>query len=87
MKQQVLQKFKRRKNEAQKKMENERQNLVRVNDILAELEKQTEHFRETIEKAKIYLKKKEEMKTLDVNMFLLENNRMQQQLTGCNRQI
>ena len=33
-------KFKRRKNEAQKKMENERQNLVRVNDILAELEKQ-----------------------------------------------
>ena len=27
-------KFKRRKNEAQKKMENERQNLVRVNDIL-----------------------------------------------------
>ena len=31
-------KFKRRKNEAQKKMENERQNLVRVNDILAELE-------------------------------------------------
>ena len=74
-------KFKRRKNEAQKKMENERQNLVRVNDILAELEKQTEPLEKQSEKAKIYLKKKEEMKTLDVNMFLLENNRMQQQLT------
>ena len=65
-------KFKRRKNEAQKKMENERQNLVRVNDILAELEKQTEPLEKQSEKAKIYLKKKEEMKTLDVNMFLLE---------------
>ena len=62
-------------------MENERQNLVRVNDILAELEKQTEPLEKQSEKAKIYLKKKEEMKTLDVNMFLLENNRMQQQLT------
>ena len=74
-------KFKRRKNEAQKKMENERQNLVRVNDILAELEKQTGPLEKQSEKAKVYLKKKEEMKTLDVNMFLLENNRMQQQLT------
>ena len=49
-------KFKRRKNEAQKKMENERQNLVRVNDILAELEKQTEPLEKQSEKAKIYLK-------------------------------
>ena len=43
-------KFKRRKNEAQKKMENERQNLVRVNDILAELEKQTEPLERISEK-------------------------------------
>ena len=33
-------KFKRRKNTAQKKLEDEKQNILRINDILAELEKQ-----------------------------------------------
>ncbi len=73
-------KFKRRKNEAQKKLDNEKQNLLRVTDILAELEKQVGPLEKQAEKAKIYLKKKEEMKTLDVNMFLLENSHIQEQL-------
>ncbi len=73
-------KFKRRKNEAQKKLDNEKQNLLRVTDILAELEKQVGPLEKQAEKAKIYLKKKEEMKTLDVNMFLLENSHIQGQL-------
>lgn len=73
-------KFKRRKTAAQKKLEDEKQNLVRVNDILSELEKQTGPLEKQSEVAKIYLKKKEELKTLDVNMFLLENIRLQEQL-------
>lgn len=73
-------KFKRRKYAAQKKLEDEKQNLVRVNDIIAELEKQTGPLERQSEKAKIYLKKKEELKTLDVNVFLLENVRVRQQL-------
>lgn len=73
-------KFKRRKLAAQKKLENEQQNLVRVNDILSELEKQIGPLEKQSETAKIYLKKKEELKTLDVNMFLLENQRLQEQL-------
>lgn len=73
-------KFKKRKVAAQKKLEDEKQNLVRVNDILSELEKQVGPLEKQSEKAKIYLKKKEELKTLDVNMFLLENNRLQEQL-------
>lgn len=73
-------KFKRRKYAAQKKLEDEKQNLVRVNDILAELEKQTGPLEKQSEKAKVYLKKKEELKTLDVNVFLLENVRVRQQL-------
>ncbi len=73
-------KFKRRKNEAQKKLDNEKQNLLRVTDILTELEKQVGPLEKQAEKAKVYLKKKEEMKTLDVNMFLLENSHIQQQL-------
>ncbi|MBR6769874.1 MAG: chromosome segregation protein SMC [Lachnospiraceae bacterium] len=73
-------KFKRRKNTAQKKLEEEKQNLLRVSDILAELEKQTGPLEKQSEKAKIYLKKKEELKTLDVNLFLLENKRLKEQM-------
>ena len=73
-------KFKKRKAAAQKKLEDEKQNLIRVNDILSELEKQIGPLEKQSEKAKIYLKKREELKTLDVNMFLLENNRLQEQL-------
>lgn len=73
-------KFKKRKAAAQKKLEDEKQNLVRVNDILAELEKQVGPLEKQSEKARVYLKKREELKTLDVNMFLLENSRLQEQL-------
>jgi len=73
-------KFKRRKSTAQKKLEDEKQNLVRVTDILSELEKQVGPLEKQSEKAKIYLRKKEELKTLDVNMFLMENNRIKEQL-------
>ncbi|MCR5656697.1 MAG: chromosome segregation protein SMC [Butyrivibrio sp.] len=66
-------KFKSRKDAAIKKLEAEKQNLVRVNDILSELEKQVEPLEKQSEVAKVYLKHKEELKTLDVNMFLLEN--------------
>ncbi len=73
-------KFKRRKNAAQKKLEDEKQNLLRVTDILSELEKQVAPLEKQSETAKIFLKKKEELKTYDVNMFLLENNRIKEQL-------
>ena len=75
-------KFKKRKVAAQKKLEDEKQNLVRVNDILSELEKQVGPLEKQSEKAKIYLKKKEELKTLDVNLFLLENLHLQEQLSS-----
>ena len=48
-------KFKRRKATAIKKLENERANLVRVNDILSELEKQVGPLQVQSEKAKEYL--------------------------------
>ena len=73
-------KFKRRKAAAQQKLENEQQNLVRVSDILSELEKQVGPLEKQSETAKIYLKKKEELKTLDVNVFLMENSRINSQL-------
>ncbi len=65
-------KYKKRKATAQKKLESEQENLVRVNDILTELERQVEPLERQSEKAKIYLNKKENLKEYDVNMFLLE---------------
>ncbi len=73
-------KFKRRKVAAQAKLENEKQNLVRVNDILSELERQTGPLERQAETARTYLRKREELKTLDVNVFLLENSRLREQL-------
>ena len=80
-------KYKRRKAAAQKKLEDERANLVRVNDILAELEKQIGPLERQSEKAKIYLKKKEEQKTYDVNLFLMEVSRMEKQLNEVGEKI
>ena len=73
-------KFKKRKNTAMKKLEEEKANLVRVTDILSELEKQIGPLERQSEKAKIYLKKKESLKTLDVNCFLLEHERLNKEL-------
>ncbi len=73
-------KFKRRKEASVKKLESEEGNLIRVKDILSELEKQVGPLEKQAETAKVYLKKKEELKTLDVNVFLLENNRLKDQL-------
>jgi len=67
-------KFKRRKATAIKKLEDEQNNLTRVTDILSELERQIGPLERQSEKAKIYLKKKEELKDLDVNVFLVENS-------------
>lgn len=66
-------KFKRRKNTTIKKLEEERQNLVRVTDILTELTRQLEPLEKQSETAKVYLAKREQLKELDVNVFLLEH--------------
>ena len=73
-------KFKRRKNTSLKKLDEERQNLTRVNDILSELEKQIGPLQRQSEVAREYLKKKEELKTFDINMFLLETERIKEQI-------
>ena len=73
-------KFKRRKNMSLKKLEEEQQNLVRVNDILGELEKQFGPLKRQAETAREYLKKKEELKRYDINMFLLETARLNNQI-------
>ncbi len=73
-------KFKKRKKQALKKLEEEHQNLVRVNDILKELSSQLEPLRKQSETARIYLDKKQALKDLDINLFQIEEERTETQL-------
>ena len=68
-------KFKRRKDMTLKKLTSEKENLVRINDILAELERQVPSLEKQAEKARIYFRERDALRTRDVNLFLLENNK------------
>ncbi|MGI6093939.1 MAG: chromosome segregation protein SMC [Lachnospiraceae bacterium] len=73
-------KFKRRKAATLKKLEEEKQNLLRVTDILSELTRQIGPLEKQAETAKLFLKKKDKLKQLDIHMFLLEMRHMEKQL-------
>lgn len=73
-------KFKKRKKTAEKKLEDEKQNLLRVNDILTELEKQLGPLERQAEKAKEYLKKRETLKEYEIHIFLMEMEQIREQL-------
>jgi len=80
-------KFKSRKETAIKKLEEEKINLTRLSDILSELEKQIGPLEKQSEVAKEYLKLRERLKTLDVNMFLVENKSQRQQLEDAEKNL
>ena len=65
-------KYKKRRQEARKKLENEQQNLIRIGDIVSELERRVGPLERQAEKAKVYLKKRDEMRSYDINLFLSE---------------
>ena len=80
-------KFKRRKNDALKKLDDQNQNLVRVTDILGELERQVVPLEKQCEKAKRYLLLKEDLKVNDVNMFLIEIDEIKNRLVQIDEKI
>ena len=69
-------KYKRRKAAAQKNLEEEKHNLERIEDILSEIEKQVGPLEKQAGKAKQYLTLRDELRTHDVNMFLIEYDRI-----------
>ncbi len=66
-------KFKKRKTLALKKLENERLNLSRVNDILTELKRQVGPLKRQSEAAEQFVVYKNDLKKYDINLFLFEN--------------
>jgi chromosome segregation protein len=69
-------KFKRRKNAAEKNLEEEKLNLSRITDIIKEIEKQLSPLEKQSSVAKVYLKLKEELKGHEVNQFLKEYEKL-----------
>lgn len=80
-------KFKRRKSIALKRLEEERANMVRVNDILSELEKQVGPLKSQAEVARTYLRLKEKLKIYDVHTFLLERDHIKELLLQLEEKI
>ena len=63
-------KYKLRKNESERKLENTEQNLVRIKDIISELELQLEPLSYQAEKARKYLDLRESLKKSEINLFV-----------------
>lgn len=63
-------KFRSRKEESEKKLERTKLNLLRINDILTEIESNIEPLKAQSEKAKKYLNLKEELKSIEIGLFL-----------------
>ena len=63
-------KFRTRKAESEKKLEHTKLNLLRINDILAEIEANIEPLKLQAEKAKKYLSLREELKSIEIGLFL-----------------
>lgn len=69
-------KYKRRKYEAERNLEEERANLARVSDIISEIERQLVPLKKQSETAKTYLQYREELKTIEVALFLKEYDKI-----------
>ena len=69
-------KYKARKAEAEKRIENTRQNLERVDDILRELDARLAPLAAQSEAAREYITLREELKKLDLNAFLVRSDRL-----------
>ena len=63
-------KFRSRKEESEKKLERTKLNLLRINDILSEIESNIEPLKAQSEKARKYLNLKEELKSIEIGLFL-----------------
>ena len=63
-------KYRTRKMESEKKLEQTKLNLLRINDILSEIEANIEPLKSQAGKAKRYLDLREELKNIEVGLFL-----------------
>ena len=63
-------KYRARKNESEKKLEQTKLNLLRINDIISEIESNIDSLKIQSEKAKKFLSLRDELKNIEVGLFL-----------------
>ena len=73
-------KFKKRKDISMKKLEAEQNNLLRVTDILNELEKQVGPVKQQAETAREFLRLRDELKVYEVGAFYRESEELRKRL-------
>ena len=73
-------KYRTRKAESEKKLEHTKLNLLRINDILTEIESNIEPLQQQAEKAKKYLNLKEELKSIEIGLFVYNIEKYKQTL-------
>ena len=80
-------KFKKRKAAAEKNLDAESQNLLRVRDILAELEKQVGPLQSQAEKAREYLRLKDDLKKYEISLFIQDYDSYSEELAEVKENI
>ncbi len=72
-------KYKSRKEEAEKKLEKTKENLIRLNDIIDELQKQLDPLERQSREARQYLELKERLSELEINILVRHIERLSRQ--------
>ena len=80
-------KYKARKEESEKKLEHTKLNLLRINDILSEIEANMEPLKEQASKAKKFLNLKEELKEIEVGLFYFNIEKYKKELVNIQKDI
>ncbi|HEX9059166.1 MAG TPA: chromosome segregation protein SMC, partial [Clostridia bacterium] len=75
-----IMKFKVRKQEAEKKLEQTEQNLMRINDIINELSTQIEPLKQQSEVARRYLTLRETLKELEINVYIENISKLKEKI-------
>ena len=73
-------KYRTRRVETEKKLEQTRVNLVRINDIISEIEANLEPLKMQSDKAKKYLELKEQLKNIEIGLYLYKIDNYKQKL-------
>lgn len=82
-----IMKFRFRKEEAERNLRKTKDNITRIDDILAELSAQIEPLEKQMKEAQDYLKLRDRLKELDINLYLYQYDRAGERIAKTEEQI
>ncbi|MBP3886910.1 MAG: chromosome segregation protein SMC [Cellulosilyticum sp.] len=80
-------KYKMRRQEAEKKLDKQRENLTRLQDIIGEIENRIGPLEIEAEKTTQFLKLKDELKEVDINIFIYEMDRLEKEIQELEQKV